>query len=204
LLADNLKLKEKNLELETRMLSFDTLQKENEELKALFSLKKDGDYILGYVVSRPPQSPYDILIIDAGSNNGIKEGAEVTAYGSVLLGYVSEVFPKSAKIKLISFSGDEMNAIFPIANLPVTVIGRGGGNLETKLQGSIEIKSGDQITTMGAFPLELGVVERIERGLSDPFQKIIFRLPVNIQELKYVMVRKNVENKTEKKDEVKK
>ncbi len=148
------------------------------------------------IISRPPQSPYDILIIDAGSDNEVKAGMLVTAYGNVLLGYVAEVFPTISKVKLISFSNEETNVLIESAGIGTSTavsaiaIGRGGENLEIKLPSSIAINSGDQVKTMGAFPFIAGTIEKVEINLSDPFQKLLFRLPVNIQELKYVMIEK--------------
>lgn len=155
------------------------------------------------IISRPPQSPYDILIIGAGSKNGIATGMMVMAQDNVLLGHVAEVFPLTSKIKLISFSGEETNVMIEsqttydvgsttdiVSHISAIAIGRGGENLEIKLPSAIEIKSGDKVMTMGTFPLAVGVVEKVEIDLSDPFQKILFRLPINIQELKYVMIEK--------------
>lgn len=115
-----------------------------------------------------------------------------TAHANVLLGHVAEVFPTISKIKLISFSGEETNVMIESAPASISAIavGRGGENLEIKLPSAIEIKSGDKIMTMGTFPLAVGVVEKVEIDLSDPFQKILFRLPINLQELKYVMIEK--------------
>ncbi len=148
------------------------------------------------IISRPPQSPYDILIIDAGSDNEVKAGMLVTAYGNVLLGYVAEVFPSTSKVKLISFSNEETNVMIESAGtgtstaVSAIAIGRGGENLEIKLPSSIAINSGDQVKTMGTLSFVVGTIEKVEISLSDPFQKLLFRLPVNIQELKYVMIEK--------------
>lgn len=148
------------------------------------------------IISRPPQSPYDILIIDAGSDNGVRAGMPVTAYGNVLLGYVAEVFPTISKVKLISFSNEETSVLIESAGtgtstaVSAIAVGRGGENLEIKLPSSIAINSGDQVKTMGNLPFIVGTIEKVEISLSDPFQKLLFRLPVNIQELKYVMIEK--------------
>lgn len=186
-------LKEKNAELESRILSYQALQKENEELKSLLShAPENKKYILASIISRPPQSPYDILIIDAGSDNGISNGMIATAYGNILIGYVQEVFSKTSKVKMVSFPKEETNIMIQSSENEISAIavGKGGGNLEIKLPNSIEIKSGDRITTMGTYPLVLGAVERIEVSISEPFQKILFRLPANIQQLKYLMIEK--------------
>jgi len=191
------KLKQENAELKSKILILEPLEKENQELKTMFSHPRNppaGGYILGAIISRPPQSPYDVLIIDAGSDNGVKEGMTVTVFSDNLLGYVTDVFSKTSKVKLVSFPGEETNAIIESvsqgAKISALAIGRGGGEMEIKIPSSLEVHSGDRIMTLGTYPLMLGIVEKAEINLSDPFQKIYFRLPVNLQELKYVMIEK--------------
>ncbi len=192
---EKLKLKEKIAELESKILSLSSLEKENQELKNLFSRPEDAQrYILAAIVSRPPQSPYDVFIIDTGSDNGIKGGMRVTAFSNILLGYVTDVFSKTSKIKLVSFPEEETNVLIESvstgAKISALATGRGGGDMEIKIPSSLEVHSGDRIMTPGTYPLMLGIVERAEINLSDPFQKIFFRLPLNLQELKYVMIEK--------------
>jgi len=174
---ENYELKTEIEELKAKLLSYQAPQKESEQ------------YILASVVSRPPQAPYDILLIDVGAEDGVKTGMTVTAYENVLLGSVIEVFADISKVKLISFPGEETNVMIQ-GQVSAVAVGRGGENLEIKLPGAIEIKSGDQIMALRTFPLLAGVVEKVEINLSDPFQKILFRLPVNLQYLKYVMLEK--------------
>ena len=188
-------LKNRVAELESKILLLEPLEKENQELKAMFSHPEDAKkYILGAIISRPPQSPYDVLIIDTGSNNGVKEGMTATAFSNTLLGYVTDVFPQTSKVKLVSFPEEETNALIESvstgAKISALAIGRGGGGMEIKIPSSVEVHSGDRIMTLGTYPLMLGIVERAEINLSDPFQKIFFRLPLNFQELKYVMIEK--------------
>lgn len=221
-LADeNTKLKERNAELESRFAAFDILQRENSELKAGFGRIKNKTRILASVISRPPQSPYDVLILDAGAEQGVQKDMLATAYGEIILGRVEEVFGNTSRVKMISHSGSETQVlIFPsstsnvsannlensmasstdssadlavknvekMKGIAATAIGLGGANLEIKLPSSVEIKSGDIVMTEGIFPLTVGAVEKIERYLSDPFQKLIFRLPVNVQEITSVVL----------------
>lgn len=186
---ENIFLREKVQELETNLLSCQALEEENKELKNALSRNKEQRYLIAFVLSRPPQSPYDVLIIDAGSNNGIENGMEVTAYGDILIGHVNEVFAKTSKVKLISFPQEETNAMMLDANVPVIAVGQGSGNFEINLPKAVEVKEGEKVVALGINPLLLGIVEKIKSNPSDPFQKILFRLPVNIQELNYVMIK---------------
>lgn len=194
---ENLKLKERVLELELKVSLLTPVEKENEELKSLLSQipsQKEKKYVLAAIISRPPQSPYDVLLVDAGLKNGVEKGMTVVAFNNILLGYVNEVFSQASKIKLVSFPGEETNVMIEPVSEEIKIsaisVGRGGGNMEIKIPSSIEIHSGDRIMTMGTFPLLMGIVEKVEINLSDPFQKIFFRLLFNLQELKYVMIEK--------------
>ncbi|MEW5907638.1 MAG: rod shape-determining protein MreC [Patescibacteria group bacterium] len=196
LLAEqNERLKSKIQELEAKFINYSILEKENQDLKEALSRfqEKNQKYILANILARPPQTGFDVLIIDVGSLNGIQQGMRVIAYDDILFGYINEVFSKTSKVTLISspskendvfIQTDRQDQIFTIAK------GRGGGNLEIKLPVSIDIKEGNPILSVGTFPLVIGVVSKIEKNQADPFQKIFFRLPINIQQLRYVFIEK--------------
>jgi len=180
LLKENIDLKEKVKEMEIKSLAYEAQEKE--------SGKKD--FLYSHVLSRPPQSPYDILIIDNGSENGVGNGMQIVAYEDILVGHIAEVFQNSSRVKLISSPNEETNALLFSLNTPVIVVGRGNGNFEIKIPKSIEANVGEKVMTLGTNPLLLGMVDRIEIQPSDPFQKLYFRFPFNIQELKSVAVKK--------------
>lgn len=179
-------LKEKNIELENEKILLESVRKENEELKILLSRPDKKSYILGSIISRPPQSPYDMIVIDAGSDNGVKQGMKAVAYGSILLGHAAEVFPGASKIKLVSYPGEETNLIIENAKISAIGLGLGGGNIEVKIPSSVKIDSGDKIITEGNLHYILGTADKIEADALNPFQKIIFRMPVNLNELQKI------------------
>lgn len=183
-------LTDKNTELEKKFLISDQLRAENEELKSLLSRTNDKKLVLASIVSRPPQSPYDVVIIDAGSDNGVEPGMRVTVYSSIIMGYVAEVFPKISKVKLISSSDEETNVVIMNENEKIAAVsvGLGGGNMEIKIPSSIQINFGDKVMTTETFPFLVGIVEKTEVSLSAPFQKILFRSPVNLRQMKYVTI----------------
>jgi len=192
LIGDNLNLEEKVEELEVKLLYFDNLKDENREIKKiLFYSKENSPGILASVLSRPPKSPYDVIIIDAGSEDGIKKGMMVTTYGYAFLGSIEEVYATMSKVKLASFPKEESNVIISPTDLVATAVGRGGENMEITLSRSSEVNAGDRVMLAGNNPLLLGVVEKTELNLSNSFQKIFFRLPINLQELRYVVVNQN-------------
>ncbi|MFA4890085.1 MAG: rod shape-determining protein MreC [Candidatus Paceibacterota bacterium] len=187
---ENLVLKDKLAEMETKLLAYEILEKENKELKDIMSWSNKNEFFAARVISRPPKSPYDILIVDAGSERGIKNGMQVWAYDNILIGYVFEIFSDSSKIKLISFPGDETNAVLLSSNNQVIAAGKGDGNFEIKIPKSIEVNAGEKVVTFDVKSILIGIIDKIEINPSDPFQKLYFRFPFNLQELKYVAIKK--------------
>lgn len=190
-LADELAAeKERNASLEAFMLELESLKKENEELKSVLSQTNKKSYILGTIILRPPQSPYDTIMVDAGSENGVETGAKVMAYSNVIVGYVAEVYPKASKIKMLSFPGEQTNVSFENSNVFSLSAGLGGGNMEIKIPNSVSATTGDKIMTVGTFPMVVGLVEKIEADKINPFQRIIFRTPINLSSLKNILIEK--------------
>lgn len=183
-------LKEKNIEMENELSLLDYVKKENEELKIMLSRSDKKNYVLGYIISRPPKSPYDMIVIDAGSSDGVAKGMKAVAYSNVLIGYVAEVFPNTSKIKLLSFPGEEISLIMENAKVSAIGFGLGGGNIEIKMPSSVVVNIGDKIISDGTFHYLLGVADKIETDLTNPFQKIIFRMPINLNELQKIGIEK--------------
>jgi len=187
---ENNYLKEKIIQLETKIALDEAKNKEGEMGKIAFSAEEKNKFLTAHIISRPPYTPYDMLIIDSGAEDGVKEGMQVSAFGNVLLGYITDVFSDTSKIKLISSFGEETNVFLEISLTPAIAIGRGGENFEITLPRSINVNIGEKVLTLGKQPMLIGVVERIEKQETTPFQKIIFRLPVNLQYLNQVFLLK--------------
>lgn len=167
-------------------------QKENDDLKALLGRNSDRKKdILSAVLVRPGMSPFDIMIIDIGKSSGVKVGDKVLYNGSLIIGIVSEVDIKSSKVKLFSSPGEKHIALIGPKSVQVEVEGFGAGNFVAKLPRDIEIKEGDEVVMPGLSTSILGFVQKIESGVADSFQKIIFKIPVNLSEIKWVGVEIN-------------
>jgi cell shape-determining protein MreC len=180
----------KNLQEENYFLRQKISKLEAENMLSLKSEEEDGlskKFLTAGVIFRPPFTPYDMLVIDAGQNQGVKQGMQVSVFGAVLLGYATDVFDNSSKVKMISSWGEETNVVLE-SGFPAVAVGKGGENFEIILPRAAAVKVGEKITTLGVSPLLVGVVEKIEHRATDPFQKIFFRLPLNIQHLQRVFL----------------
>ena len=167
----------------------DTLQIENEYLKDLLGRKDTKQKtVLASVLVKPPQTPYDSLIIDIGDDYGVKVGDKVMANANVYVGEVGEVLPHSAKITLYSTPGKKLSVVLGKNSVTAEAVGMGGGNFNIFLPKEIEIKEGDVIVIPSITANVFGIVERVNFKDKDSFQTILFKSPVNVSELNFVEI----------------
>ena len=178
--------------------NYESILAENISLKEILGRKnetrpngssgREVTMTLSVILSKPNQSLYDTLIIDAGAKEGLEIGDMVFALGNVPIGRIKAVYLNSSKVVLFSNSGEKTQVIVGTKNTSLEVIGRGGGNFEMILPRDLTLLKGDQAILPGIAPLLLGVVETIISDPRDSFQKALLVSPVNIQELKFVQV----------------
>ena len=96
--SENSALREEIAELKFNLTGFTDISEENAQLKEILGRVGSREVVLAVVLAKPGQSPYDTLVIDMGSRDGIADGARVFAYGDVLIGNINKVMPKSSII----------------------------------------------------------------------------------------------------------
>ncbi len=190
ILAENEALKAENEKLKIQMSDYQTIKDDNESLKALMGRADKPNFVIASVISKPPHSLYDTLIIDAGSAVGIASGMKIYVDGTVLIGTVSEVYTNSSVVKLFSTSGEKLEVTVSGKNITAEATGRGGGNFEMTFPHDVEIPKGTEVIVPGINPYLVGIVNEIISDPRDPLQKVLMRSPVNMQQLKFVEIEK--------------
>ncbi len=187
--AENEDLNRRLIEQNLAMTDYQILKSENEELKSLLGrIPKNHSFVLGNVLVRPSQSPYDTLIIDVGTDSGIKEGDKVFANAQIPIGYVSHVYDDSALVSLYSNPGETTEVAISGSNASVELIGRGGGNFEMSVPVELDSSRGTMVLIPDARSMVIAVMEDVISNPTDPVKKVILRSPVNVQQLKWVQV----------------
>ena len=172
-----------------RNSNYDSVVAENASLKEILNRKDQKiNMTLAIILSKPNQSIYDTLIIDAGTKQGIKEGNIVFALGNVPIGRVNLVYDNSSKVTLFSNTGEKTQAVVSGRDVFLELIGRGGGNFEMILPRDFTLQKGDQVVMPGIYPYVLAEVVTTISDLRDPVKKVLLTSLVNIQELKFVEV----------------
>lgn len=129
---------------------------------------KDMPSILGSVVARPPQSPYDTLILAVGKRGGVKLGMEAFAHSSVPIGIVSLVLDDFSRVTLFSAPNIQINGWIGQTSVPVTIRGAGGGAMSAVVARTAPVSVNDTVFFTGPGMLPIGRVIRIDSDPSSP------------------------------------
>lgn len=174
------------------MIDYQILKNENNQLKELLGrIEVKKDFILGNILTKPNHSPYDTIVIDIGISNGVKEGNKVFADGNIPIGFISKVYDNTALITLYTNPSQKTEGFMDISNASVMLTGRGGGNFEMIIPIDLTAEKGTIIYLPSDNSLVLAIVEDTISTPTDPFKKVILSSPVNIQNLKWVQVKKD-------------
>ncbi len=176
-----------NEELRARAAILEARLKEQEALGSLHTLEERPAKI-ATVLSIPPQSPYDVILIDAGRQDGIQPGEKVFAK-STLIGFVDEVGEGSAKVKLISYPELETEALLESLLLNITLEGYGGLNMIFIAPQDLEIKIGDRVISNTTPSYLIGEIGYIKSKESEALQTVYLRPPFNLRHLRFVEIR---------------
>ena len=166
--------------------SRERLRAENEELKTKLGRSPESTFTVARVLTAPPVSPYDTLVIDAGTDHGVASGMEVFADGDFKIGFVSRVFARSAVVTLYSTPDTELPVSIGTSSIQSTAHGVGGGNFLVILPKGTPVSKGDIVEIPALAPAYAGVVGGIEKPAGTSLQTIFIKLPFNLFALKWV------------------
>ncbi len=188
LVAENISLQAQIAQLGARVTDRDMLDQENQALKATLGRIGTAKFTLAAVLSKPPESLYDTLVIDGGSNVGLAVGQVVYANGDTPIGAISQVLPSSAVVLLYSSSGTKTDARLDPSNIDITLVGRGGGTFEVQVPHDLVVAPGTLAVSKELNQHIIGVLDTSDADPRDSFQTLIFSSPVNMSQLGFVQV----------------
>jgi len=170
LLSENAAYYAKNAALDARVTDLERLLGDRTE-------RVDG--ILAGVLSRPPVSPYDVLIVDAGAEAGVSIGNRADGPGGMPLGVVESVTNTSSRILLYSTPGNETESWIGETRIPVTLVGEGSGAMSAVVAREAGILVGDLVYTSGPGALPIGSVLAVGNDPSSPRSRVDIRPLLN-------------------------
>lgn len=190
LLEENRLLSERLSLFEGKALLSDLLLAENNTLKRSGEgeVNASTTKILAPVVARGGLLVYSTFTIGLGRDDGIEKGDFVLSESDYLLGTITRADGHNALVTLFSADGLKRDVFVGQKHSLLQAKGMGSNNFIIEAPHEAGVIIGDAVINAegGSFPL--GVVERIKYNPADPFETIRFQHPVNISDLRFVLV----------------
>lgn len=196
--TENDELKQKKSELEQQLREFEIIKNENEQLKQQLNLaKKYSEFttIPGTIIARDISNYSKTVVINVGSENGIKEKMTVIAEEG-LVGYVISTTEKTAKIQLITDSASATSCL--ASSTRDTMICKGTIEKKPQLNASniatdARIIQGDSVETSGlggiyVKGIHVGKIKKVNEGANKTDSYAIIETAVDFEKLETVLV----------------
>lgn len=181
-------LKNQNKKLETENLTVKILRSENQSIKeALNVYSNQTNFKLAKVLISSPFTPYDTMIINAGSDQ-VTVGQKVF-FGSVMLGTVSQVYAKTSLVKLIS-APDQKIVVRINDEFDVEAQGMGNLGFSASVPKELSVEEGYVVSVRDCeIPAILGPIEEIVTNDTSTFKKIYFNIPLKLGDINFVEIK---------------
>ncbi len=193
---DNLKARNKDLEEQLREL--EAMKSENTTLKEYLSLtEKYSDYktIPANVINRDISNYSKTIVINIGSNDGVKEGMTVIA-AEGLVGYVISVTNTTAKVQTVIDTSSATSCLLSTSR--DNIVCKGTLNDERHLKAmyisaNVTLSQGESVETSGIggiYPkgIFVGNISKVENASDLSNRYAVVELAVNFEKLETVLV----------------
>ena len=195
---ENEQLLAKNSELEQSLRELENIKTENETLKEYMNLtEKYGEYktIPAYVINRDISNYSKTIVINVGTNDGVKE--DMTVIGDQgLVGHIVSVTDTTAKVQTIIDTASSVSAT--MSSTDETIVCKGTLESTTELKAmyiptDYNIIQGDSIETSGLggiYPkgIHIGTVKQVEATKNVTDRYAVIETAVDFDKLSTVLV----------------
>jgi rod shape-determining protein MreC len=184
--------------LQAELVRLRELELENQDLRNLLGLRQQalpGELIAVRVIARDPIPFVQAVVVDGGSEQGIREDLPVLTWRGVV-GRVIEVQPTTARVLLVTDASSSISGRIqaPESRATGVVRGRNDDWLLMQYIGQHElVQTGDLVITSGlggVFPpgLPIGKVVQVRRRDQDLFQEALIEPAARLSHLERLYV----------------
>jgi rod shape-determining protein MreC len=192
---ENLRLQRESAILQRRISQLEEQALETQRLQGLLAMRETSQakYLAARVVGKDATNWFKTILIDRGSQSGLRRNQPVVAPDGVV-GRVVEVTPTAAKIQLITDPVSAAGGLIQRTRVTGIVSGNLGAGLKVRyLPLLADIVVGDEVITSGmggVFPkgVPLGRVTAVERRSGALFQEATLAPKVDLARLEEVLI----------------
>ncbi|MEK7613850.1 MAG: rod shape-determining protein MreC [Patescibacteria group bacterium] len=179
-----------DLEVELARIRYQSLLvapliEDNARLQALVDLTPNDVVGVGRVISAPPRTLYDTLLVSLSEGADVQVG-DVVLFEEILLGEVIAREDTLALVSLYSSGGTKSDVRVGSPSAIVVMEGQGGGAFTFEVPRSVFLAPGDVVlnTRFGVHPL--AIVESVVVDPDETVSTVYARSPVSFSDIVYV------------------
>jgi len=196
LIAENTALKNEVSQLQGQVIELQGQLSEADILYALLDFaraKPENTYIAASVIGRDPNPFMHYLIIDHGSDDGLRYGMPVVTQQG-LVGKIDAVTASAARVQLITDPDSTINVRMQSLNEEAQLIGSVTGDIElTMIPSDVNLIPGEILLTSGLggnYPSDIvvGQVMNVQHKENDIFQSAVVQSQIDFSTLRAVLV----------------
>lgn len=196
--SENEELQKKNSELEQSLRELESIKAENETLKEYLNLtEKYGEYetIPGYVINKDISNYSKTIVINIGSDDGVKENMTVIA-DEGLVGHVISVTNDTAKVQTIVDTASSVSAVMSSNDESIVCKGTLDDNSQLSamyIPTDANVVQGDSVETSGLggiYPkgIHIGTISRVNNTQNMTDRYAIVDTAVDFDKIDTVLV----------------
>lgn len=163
------------------------LIEENESLRSLLNATSTENIAAG-VIGRPTALPYDVLLIDRGSRDGIVQNAPVYIGDDHVIGFVGAVYEQSSVVVLATTPGLTSTVYVYGPNIYTNAVGMGSGSLRISVPQGIVITEGNPVVMPSLDAGIYGTISYVDSVPSRPEQYGYVSIEEPLASIRYVRV----------------
>ena len=172
-------------ERDYQAILYESLARENQDLRTLLAISADRRIGAGRVIARPPRTHFDTLLVTMDADADVRLGDYVVVSG-MLLGEVIEAENGVAKAVLFSAPGTTVDGRIGDPSAIVIMRGMGGGAFEFEVPGEVAIEPGAVIESAAGEPYAIAIVNSVMTEPGRTSSIIFASAPVPLAELRFV------------------
>ena len=196
--SENEELQKRNSELEQSLRELESIKAENETLKEYLDLtEKYGEYetIPGYVINKDISNYSKTIVINIGSDDGVKENMTVIA-DEGLVGHVISVTNDTAKVQTIVDTASSVSAVMSSNDESIVCKGTLDDNSQLSamyIPTDANVVQGDSVETSGLggiYPkgIHIGTISRVNNTQNMTDRYAIVDTAVDFDKIDTVLV----------------